>query len=340
MLSNFRRPTTPEGRTLPSESESLWYRAVRPDEINSAFRLILSENGRPASDGRVVDFLSYALGRGIAVTDTWVAGRGSRMSVATLPMVSPGRTMLMLLPGHTSDPEASVMLTNAICGHYGARGTALAQVLLDEGAPVVELLANRCQFVWLADLIYLQSDLHRPPAVDPAIDWVSYSVRSHKRFADAILKTYEESLDCPQLNGVRDVEDIIAGHKAAGEFRPDLWQLAVDADGSVLGVAVLAPMQKSGFLEVVYLGVCPEKRGRGIGKILFHRVMSLALQNGLRHLTLAVDAKNTPALRLYYGCGMKRVQLKHALMRDLRSAASSGSVSVGRAVSRGSAPDG
>jgi ribosomal protein S18 acetylase RimI-like enzyme len=43
----------------------------------------------------------------------------------------------------------------------------------------------------------------------------------------------------------------------------------------------------------------------------------LATENHQR-LTLAVDARNIPALKLYYRHGMTRVASKLAFMRDLR----------------------
>ena len=44
----------------------------------------------------------------------------------------------------------------------------------------------------------------------------------------------------------------------------------------------------------------------------------IASMPGVERLSLAVDANNAPALRLYYRHGLQRVGSKIAMMRDLR----------------------
>ena len=39
----------------------------------------------------------------------------------------------------------------------------------------------------------------------------------------------------------------------------------------------------------------------------------------LKRLTLAVDSRNAPALKLYYRHGMQQIGAKTAMLRDLRS---------------------
>jgi ribosomal protein S18 acetylase RimI-like enzyme len=50
--------------------------------------------------------------------------------------------------------------------------------------------------------------------------------------------------------------------------------------------------------------VLPECRGRGIGRRLLEAVLSQARSiEGVRHVTLSVNAANTPARRLYQSLG-------------------------------------
>src|SRR3712207_8951894 len=50
---------------------------------------------------------------------------------------------------------------------------------------------------------------------------------------------FRSSLDCPALNGVRDMEDVLAGHKASGEFDPALWFLLSEDVGGGAGTGLV-----------------------------------------------------------------------------------------------------
>jgi mycothiol synthase len=154
-----------------------------------------------------------------------------------------------------------------------------------------------------------------PPA---GLHWETYTPQNHPRFAEAIMASYEASLDCPALNGVRDIEDVIEGHKASGVFDPRHWQILCEGE-RLLGVLLLADTGRGGeAIELVYLGLARAARGRKLGEVMMTRAMGIVAAYGYQRLTLAVDARNVPALKLYYRQGMNRVASKLALMRDLR----------------------
>jgi hypothetical protein len=46
--------------------------------------------------------------------------------------------------------------------------------------------------------------------------------------------------------------------------------------------------------------------------------MSLSAQDGKSELTLAVDSRNAPAMKLYFRHGLQRVGSRTAMIRDLR----------------------
>ena len=54
--------------------------------------------------------------------------------------------------------------------------------------------------------------------------------------------------------------------------------------------------------EVIYLGLTPAARGRGLGRKVIEHAVELAAPCVSR-LELAVDVRNTPALRLYENTG-------------------------------------
>lgn len=302
-------------------------RPAQPQELHSALRLILQEESRPATTEQVVDFLTFALNRGIDASNAWVAERGRQLLWAILPIVSPGRTMLLMAPHARPLPAqlpAARALTQHVVDHYRARGVHLVQVLLEPTDQPIMRLYSACGFTKMADLLYLQARIARavqPPALSPGLELIHYSPARHDLFARTILASYESSMDCPALNGVRQIDDIIAGHKATGEHDPNLWYLLVDRQNPPrpLGTLLLSPAPQNETLELVYLGLLPAARGRGIGNLLMQLALACCWQRKCATLTLAVDAINLPALNLYHRHGMEHIAVKTVLMRDMRA---------------------
>ena len=301
-------------------------RPAQRAEIEPALRLLLADANGLAGDDAVLDFLSFAVHRKIDTSATWVAEHQRRIVWAILPIVSAGRTMLLFTSGRLprqTPPHAVRLLADAVCRYYGAgaRPVALAQLLLDPGDRTVHDLYRRTGFEDLAELIYLQKSVRAVSEIEPPMcgPLVNYSPDAHALFADTIALSYEGSLDCPALNGQRDVEDVIAGHKATGAFDPSMWFALRDESGRGRAVLLLNPTAASDSVELVYLGLVPAARGKGVGDALMRLAVATAERREFRELSLAVDARNAPALRLYYRHGMRRVGSRLALVRDLRA---------------------
>jgi ribosomal protein S18 acetylase RimI-like enzyme len=303
-------------------------RPVRKQEIEAALRLILADENGLAGDEAVLDFLAIAVQRQMDLNQIWVAKVGQQMVWALLPMASPGRTMLLLTPpllfGGTP-VEAPRMLAEAVCAHWRNLGVQLAQLLLPPGDAALQTAYGAGGFEVLAELIYLQRAVGREAEVGLAAGFKlhNYSERMHQLFAEAIVRSYEGSFDCPTLNGRRNIEDVIAGHKGTGVFDPTAWHV-VSRDGRACGVLILSPAPHNEVVELVYLGLAPEARGQGLGDALMRLAMTETQRLERSELSLAVDARNLPALRLYYRHGLRRVASRVALLRDLRSAAVAG----------------
>jgi ribosomal protein S18 acetylase RimI-like enzyme len=113
------------------------------------------------------------------------------------------------------------------------------------------------------------------------------------------------------------MEDVVTGHKGTGHFNPALWFLAL-RDEQPLGVLLLSPTADGDAMELVYLGLVPHARGQRLGDFFMRHALAATARAGCARLTLAVDAANAPALRLYYRHAMKRVTTKVAMMLDVR----------------------
>ena len=127
------------------------------------------------------------------------------------------------------------------------------------------------------------------------------------------MRTYEGTLDCPELNGRRTIEEIIAGHEHQGRFRPELWWL-VQEGGRPVGVVLLTELPGPEGWELSYVGVVPEARRRGIGQTLSQWALHEAKQAGMPQLKVAVDTRNHPARQLYEKMGFVHHDQREVLL--------------------------
>lgn len=316
-LSNFLSRRNPN--PFPTE-----VRPVRKEETEAALRLLLGTGGGLADDQTVLHFLQFALHRRIDLSGTWVIVAGGRVVWSVLPMPSPGRTLLLLsptAPPPTRHAVAARQMLERLCAQHADAGCHLAQVLLEPGCRGVAELHAQAGFQRLATLLYLQRGLSRAvaePVLPQGFTLHAYSAGTHSRFAHAIQQSYIDSLDCPGLNGRRNIEDIIVGHKANGEFDPARWFLLCERDAE-RGVLLLSRIHGQNAAELIYLGLTPEARGRGLGELLMRLALWRAGSDGCESLMLAVDSANRPAVRLYERHGFRRLYVRDVLLRDLRS---------------------
>ena len=305
------------------KDEGMVCRQAKPEELQAAVGMILGRPGWPAPPAQVAEFISSCPQRRIDLHAMWVAEFCGKLIWAMLPIVNPGRTVLLLSSFQMDDAAHPAVwaLVAQICGHFARQGVHLAQVLLEEQHDSARRLFASAGFVDIAKLIYLHGQVPRhtnAAGFSSEMKWLEYCPQSHQLFAQTILQTYHDSLDCPALSGMRDIEDVISGHRATGQFDPTLWQLLVE-DSRGMGVLLLSGIPQTDAVELVYLGVVPEARGRGLGTVLMHHAMELTLGQRRRRLSLAVDSRNAPALKLYYRFGMQQVATRRAMIRDLRA---------------------
>lgn len=301
-------------------------RPVQRHEIEPALRVMLAEGSGPASDEAVLDFLAFAIQRKIDLNQMWAVWAGGRIVWTLLPIPSAGRTMLIFTPVRFQPGvpiEAARLLTDKLCQYWAARDIDLVQFLLDPKDIAVRNFYLTCGFEFLAELIYLKKTVRQTPDINLPRGFrrLAYDSSTHALFAQTILQSYQGSLDCPMLNGRRHIDDVISGHKATGQFDPSLWSVLLENDDP-RGVLILSPSHNADTLELVYLGLAPEARGRGLGDLLMRMAVASVVQQQRSGLTLAVDSRNTPALNLYHRHGLRRIGSRIALLRDLRATAS------------------
>jgi mycothiol synthase len=307
----------------PEPAGPVEYRPARADEVQPGLAMILGSGAAPAGHEQVLDFLQFASARGINVNDLWVVATKGKLVWGVLPIVNPGHTALLFAPPRRPADCDVAPLIDALCDHLGQRSVYLAQALLDPADNPGRAMMASLGFREMAELLYLQSNAPRalaPGELPDSFFWQTYSPQTHPLFAEAILDSYQQSLDCPGLNGLRDIEDVIAGHKASGEFNPRFWFVLMERD-MPRGVVLLGRVPRTDAAELVYLGLARAARGRGLSDLMMRQALWAVREMNLSRLTLAVDSHNAPAIRLYYRHGMQRIGSKVALMRDLRPGA-------------------
>lgn len=140
-------------------------------------------------------------------------------------------------------------------------------------------------------------------------------------FARLVELTYESTCDCPELNGTRDGWQSLESHRQAGAYDPECWRL-FRHNGRPAGVLLLTGHPPESVWEVVYFGVAPEFRGNGFGRRILEAGIELARENGIQEIVLAVDMRNTPAIRLYGQLKFQQFdrRIVHARLRRNRDA--------------------
>ena len=232
-----------------------------------------------------------------------VARRSGRLVTAVLAIESPGNTALVYLPSRATTEAERRGLTECLTElkqRAWQRGNVLLQALLN--------LEDRCRsqaisttgFRYLAELIYMDRNVDDPVCAPPRrdIEWLAFDEALRPEFVAALDETYLDSLDCPNLTGLRNTDDVLRGHQATGVFDPQGWFLA-RINGEAAGVLLTSRVAKRSALEIVYMGVCQRARRQGVGNALLHRAVAVARGRGLDAITLAVDSINEPARRLY-----------------------------------------
>ncbi len=295
---------------------------IRPlarDQLNAALDLIVDEPGLRASQRRrqVRAFRDYLDRKGLTDLPQLAAFEDGGMLTAVLCLDSPGKTALVFTPPLRTDEQgraATIDVLHQTVRRARDRGMKLFQALLPTDALEDHALYAECGFEQLADLIYLErpTTLPLPKLPEPeGLSWVRYSRQTHAMFCSVVQQTYEETLDCPRLTGLRDIEDVLAGHKDTGRFDPDNW-LVFRYLGESVGCILLARVDNRPALEVVYTGVSPRYRRRSFGRIMIQRAHQLAVDQRLVYLTLAVDSRNAPARRLYDELGFTETMRRSA----------------------------
>ncbi len=137
------------------------------------------------------------------------------------------------------------------------------------------------------------------------VEWRAVGAMNHDVLARFIDETFAGTLDCPALNGRRTPAEVLDGF-LDGRQLSDVnlhWELLA-VDQAPVG-CLLMQAYESDLMELVYMGLVPTARGRGLGKAMVARAIANAQRRACSNLVVAVDRDNWPARNVYLDWGFQ-----------------------------------
>lgn len=322
-------PSPVEVTTASNCARALWLLFADSDPSNRA--------------GQVAATLATAGEGRLSLQGLIEARRAGRLVGAAWGQIMPGRTAV-LWPAQLvhDEPEATALrLHEALEKEFREHDVVMAQASLSTAPTPTEARLRASGFRHAADVCYLASALTRLEDADAGkeeldrdktggddentspteadLEFETYRETSYARLGAIVEQTYEGTLDCPALDGVRSIDDVLEGHRRTGAFDPRRWMIVRHGDRDV-GCLLLADHPEQNQWELVYMGLLPEARGRQWGLAVTRHAQRLAAAAGRERLVLAVDANNEPALATYRAAGMAAWERRRVFLKVLRRA--------------------
>lgn len=281
-------------------------RPAQPREWTAAFRLVFAALGPDEGERRAGNALRLLHSGEIDPRGIFVVREGEQLLAALVCVAMPGASGLLWPPGCAVAGRLDLedMLLQQAGAWLRSRGVKLAQCLLAPPEAVLSSSLVRNGFRYVTQLWYMRHDLN--PSLLPLLTsrLTLFPYDGGTRFHQTLEQTYQQSQDCPEINGVRSLEEVLEGHRAQGRFDPDRWWLAC-VDRAPVGVLLLTELPENGDWEVAYVGLIPAARRQGLGRELLGCALRAARAAGAPQVVLSVDARNQPAWYLYRSLGFR-----------------------------------
>ncbi len=275
----------------------------------TALELLHADAAAETRERHIADTLSEiesleAGGRGTLLA----AVRNATVVGAALGLVQPGRSAVVQSPqliAGEREPVADSLLQQ-LDEWFDGRGIRVAQALVD---PLDLLSGDRLQrggYQQACTLCYLVCGPEHFPGAAPAgpLEFAPWRPADDERLAHVIEATYEQTKDCPSLNGVRTTTDVLAGYRATPAGANGPWFVA-KSGAEIVGCLFLADHHQTDQYELMYMGVVQRCRGRGYGRWLVAEAQWATQRANRSQLVLGVDAQNEPAREIYASHGFR-----------------------------------
>lgn len=277
-------------------------RPPQPDETTQIVRL-LTDGESEMRRHLITSSVSGALNNATATTICLVAATSDQVLGAAIASSLPSGSGVLvgLRIGNDLPTDVARVLFQSLTHYLETLGVRFLQATCDTDEPPAEWVAIDLKH--LADLDYLAADAVRIEASpSPELTFVDATDFSEDQIVAIVERTFVDTLDCPMMGQYRSASETIASYKAAPQYDPTAWRIAMH-DGAPVGCVLTIPFVESQSLELTYMGIVPEARGNRFGRSLVAEAKRMAELRSLASINLGVDRNNAPALDMYRDCG-------------------------------------
>lgn len=303
-------------------SEQFEIGRASPRHQGAALWLATGGRSRHVNRGRVTALLAAEKEGKISLDGLLSATNNNRVVAATWCLNQPGKIATIWGPGLISgipDTLADELVTRSV--RYAQQsGSHLVQSLVGAENPAAGEHLTRMGFraITLLDQLHaFLDDLNVPPPTD-RLSFIPCEDFRRSSFEKLVANTYDGSLDCPEVDGLRQISDVLAGYYATSSQNTAHWY-TIKQGGDTVGVTILAHHTANHQLELIYFGLLPTFRRQGLGREILCFVIQQAKRLGCQSILTGVDQRNTPAMVLYHQFGFGLSDSKELYLKPLAS---------------------
>jgi GNAT superfamily N-acetyltransferase len=263
--------------------------------------------------------------------------------------IYPDRTAELILPTTATDGARSISPARLrrLCSELARREICLVTMYVPVEDTETQASAVAAGFHRTHDLLVLTCstkmgqapDVHTPEPVPfaafpktgqaPGIhasepvpfsvgDWRfrPYASTEHAALQAIFARTLIDSLDFPELRSTATVSSVLARFAEAGATGSRWWYL-VEHRGNPAGCLLMTDHPNLDRCELLYMGLAPECRGTGGGRMLVQYALWSACHIGRGVVVAGVDAENDPAITVYAAAGFDPSVRRRVFFREL-----------------------
>lgn len=280
-----------------------------PEELPEAAAFIFADAQESERETQIQEFLKTIGGGQEGQNQVLIAREAGSLLGAGILIFSDSATAC-LWPPFSERTDCADAILQEMALRIDRSGVSIGQVLLDPVQLNLRRLLTRNGFPHLTNLQFMRHPLtdwqQTSSLQDRQIEAVRFNPEQNRqRFLNLLELSHQNSHDCPALNQVRTAEESLESHRSSGDSDREHWYL-FQRDGTDIGVLLLSEHQTDQTWEVVYMGVAPDQRGQGFGSALIRFGLDQAYAHKQSALTLAVDHKNSYAIKIYEELGFVR----------------------------------
>lgn len=293
---------------MPAEPTRLWIGPASHHELGETLSLLYSRLSPEDRISRAEVLRTELLAGRIPSEGLRIARREGRLVGVVFAQLQAGKTSVLWPPRLVPDepPSTAEQLVHVVSAWLAQSQVRVAHALLESEDRQDLAVLEASGFQPLAKLLYMVSEDSVLPRQPPptVLQFEPNALSDRERFARILEATYEGTLDCPALDGVRPMDEVIEGYRATGVYSPSRWFFVRHEDCDV-GCLLLTDHPDSGVWELIYMGLIPSARGSGWGGDVSRYAQWLTHQAGRRRLVVAADVANSPAVRMYTSAGFE-----------------------------------